>query len=262
MTEIHPTAVVEPGAELGERCRIGAYALVFAGARLGDDCVIGPRATIHGRVTLGARCTVDTGAILGGAAQDLKCTTDETFLELGDDNSIRENVTVHRSNHEGGVTRVGSGCLLMGFVHLGHDCQVGDHVMLANLVTIGGHCHLGDRVVIGGMTAVHQKVSIGRMAMVSGLAGVNTDVPPFALAEGNPNKVRGINVVGLRRNGVTSEARAALQRAIRLLYLSHGHRGQMLEQLRAEPSPPAELVELLDFVAAIREGKNGRQLER
>lgn len=262
MGRIHATAVIEPGAELGVDVEIGPFAIIAGGARLGDGCRIGPRVTIHGRTTLGPRCVVDTGAILGGAAQDLKCQTDETFLEIGADNVIREHVTIHRSNHEGGVTRVGQHNLLMSFVHLGHDCQVGSHTMIANLATFGGHCQIDDRAVIGGMAAAHQKTRIGTMSMVGGMSGVSHDVPPYCTADGNPARVRGLNVIGLRRNGISSEARASLKRAVRVLFCSGRHRGQALEELLAEDDPSVELRAMLEFVRAMREGRNGRQLER
>lgn len=262
MVQIHPTAVVDPDAELGVDVTVGPFAYIEAGARIGDGCQIGPRVTVHGRTTVGARCVIDTGTVLGGRAQDLKCTTDDSYLEIGPDNIIREQVTIHRSNHEGGVTRVGQHNLLMSFVHLGHDCQLGNYTMIANLATFGGHCQIDDRAVIGGMAAVHQKARIGTMAMVAGMSGISHDVPPFCLAEGIPAKIRGVNVVGMRRNGLSAETRAAIQRAVRLLFCSGKHRGKALAQLEAEPGQPPELQRLLEFVRAMREGRNGRQLER
>ncbi|MBI2302449.1 MAG: acyl-ACP--UDP-N-acetylglucosamine O-acyltransferase [Armatimonadetes bacterium] len=262
MVTIHPTALVDPKAELGCDVEVGPFAIIEAGARIGDGCRLGPHVMIHSRVTLGARCSVDYGSVLGGDAQDLKCTTPDTYLELGEDNILREYVTIHRASHEGEATRVGSHNMLMGFVHLGHDVVVGDHTMLANLVAVGGHCLIDDRAIIGGHTALHQKVRIGTMAMVGGMSGVTLDVPPYCLAEGKPAEVRGTNVVGLRRNGVSTEARGQLNRAVRTLYLSRRNRLAALEQVEREPDKSPELEAFLAFVRAVRNGRNGRQLEQ
>lgn len=262
MAAIHPTALVDPSAELGSDVSIGAFAIVEAGVRIGDGCSIGARAVVHANTTLGARCTVDVGAVLGGDAQDVKCTTPDTFLEIGEDNTIREYVTIHRSNHEGGVTRVGHDNFLMSYSHVGHDCVVGNHVMMANLVQLGGHSLVGDRAVLGGLTAVHQKARVGRMAMIGGMSGVTTDVPPFCIAQGKPAEVLGINVVGLRRNDIPEETRTQLRRAVRILFTSRRNRGDALDELAAEADLTPEVSELLEFVRATREGRNGRQLER
>ena len=151
MVSIHPTAIVDAGAALGVDVEIGPFAIVQAGAQLGDRCRLGPHVVIYGRTTLGADCQVEAGAALGGDAQDLKCDTEDTYLEIGERNVIREYVTIHRSNHAGGVTRVGSDNLLMGFVHVGHDGVLGSHIQMANLATLAGHVEVRDRVVIGGL---------------------------------------------------------------------------------------------------------------
>lgn len=261
MVSIHPTAIVDPAADLGEDVTIGPFSIIEAGAVIGARCRIGSQVTIRSRTTIGADCLIDNGSVLGGDAQDLKCTAPDTFLEVGARNVIREYVTIHRSNHSGGVTRVGDDNLLMAFTHLGHDVQLGNRTMLANLATLGGHVQVDDRAVIGGMTAVHQWVRIGSMAMVGGMSGVNKDVPPFSMVEGNPCEVRGINVVGLRRNGVSAETRTLIKKAIRVLFVAHRHRGRAMAELERELPPEPEVVELLAFVKAMREGRNGRQLD-
>lgn len=261
MASIHPTAIVDPAAELGADVEIGPFAIVEAGARLGDGVKLGPRVVIRTHTTLGAGTTVDVGAVLGGPAQDLKCTTDETFLEIGERNTIREYVTIHRSNHEGGTTRIGDDNLFMAFVHLGHDVVVGNRTMLANLATVAGHCQLDDRAVMGGNSVLHQRVRVGEMAMLGGMSGASEDIPPYSLATGIPCEVKGINVVGLRRNGVDHEARGALKTALQILYRSGKNRLQALDEVaEAVPQVP-EVVRLLEFVRAIRDGHNGRQLE-
>ncbi|NUP98339.1 MAG: acyl-ACP--UDP-N-acetylglucosamine O-acyltransferase [Armatimonadetes bacterium] len=262
MVAIHPTALVDDTAELGADVEVGPFCIIEAGARLGDGCKLASQVVIRSRTSIGARCTIDTGAVLGGRAQDLKCSTDETFLEIGEDNTIREYVTIHRSNHEGGTTRVGDGNLFMAFVHLGHDVVVGSRTYFANAATLGGHVQVDDRAVIGGMTAVHQRVRIGELAMVGGMTGVNTDVPPYSMVEGHPGKVRGINTIGLRRNGVSAEARLAIKTAIREIFCAGRHRGTALEEMEGRLPKLPEVETLLAFARAIRAGHNGRQLEQ
>ena len=262
MPEIHPTALVDPSAELGCDVTVGPYAIIEAGVRIGDGCKLGPRVVIHAHTTLGARNIVDIGAVLGGDAQDVKCTSPDTYLEIGDDNTIREYVTIHRSNHEGGFTRIGNHNFLMSYVHVGHDCTVGNYIMMANLVQLGGHCVIDDRAVLGGMSSFHQKVRIGRMVMVGGLSGCSIDAPPFCMVEGRPGEVKGLNLVGLRRNDIPEATRTRLRRAVRMLFTSRRNRGDALDELTAEADPTPEVQELLAFVRAMREGHNSRQLER
>ncbi len=262
MADIHPTAVVHPDVEFGEGVVIGPFSIIEAGVRLGARCRVGAHAVIHSRTSLGADCVVDTGACLGGDAQDFKCTSQDTYLEIGERNQIREFVTMHRSNHEGGKTIIGHDNLFMANVHVGHDAVIGNRTMFANLSAVGGHAQIDDGAVIGGMSAFHQRVRVGKMAMIGGMSGVTTDVPPFCLASGQVAKVRGVNIIGLRRNGIAPDARRALQTAVRELFLSHRHRGQALEELRASLPDLPEVLEFLEFAAAIRGGRNGRQLER
>lgn len=262
MVEVHPTALVDPAAELGTDVVIGPFCIVEAGARLGDRCRLASQVVIRSHTTIGADCLIDTGAVLGGRAQDLKCTSEETFVEIGCRNQIREYVTIHRSNHEGGVTRVGDDNLFMANVHIGHDAQVGNRTNLANLATLAGHVQVDDGVVIGGMTPVHQRARIGTMAMVGGASGASYDVPPYCMAEGKPAKVRGLNVIGLRRAGFDSQTRQVLHTAVRKLFSEGRNRSLALEEVVATLPPIPELEQLIAFVRATREGRNGRQLER
>lgn len=262
MVQIHPTALVAPDAELGVDVELGPFAIVEAGARLGDRTRLAARAVVCSNTTIGSDNQIGIGAVLGGAAQDVKLDSPETWLEVGDRNIIREYVTLHRSNHEGGVTRIGSDNFFMAFVHVGHDCTVGNHIQMANTATLGGHCKIEDRAIIGGLTAVHQRVTVGTMAMVSGVSGLNVDVPPYCMVQGAPARVIGINVVGMKRNGLSAEARAAIHAAVRILYKSKRHRGDALAQVIDEVPSCPELEHFLSFVQATREGRNGRQLER
>ncbi|MCC7493466.1 MAG: acyl-ACP--UDP-N-acetylglucosamine O-acyltransferase [Fimbriimonadaceae bacterium] len=262
MSSIHPTAIVDPGAQLGLDVTIGAFSIIEPGAVIGDRCSVGAHAVICSRTTLGADCVVHHGAILGGPAQDLKCDSVDTRLEIGERNTFREYVTVHRSNHEGGVTVIGCDNYLMAQSHVGHDAIVGNHIQMANQVALGGHSVVDDRAVLGGLVGVHQRVRVGTMAMVGGMSGLVTDLPPYCVAQGMPAKIHGLNVIGLRRNSVGPEARRALQTAVRELFLAQRHRGRVLEELLTSLPDLPEVRTLLTFVQAIQAGRNGRQLER
>ena len=262
MAQIHATAIVDPAAELGVDVEIGPFAIVEAGARLGDRTKLAARVVIHSNTTLGCDNQVGIGSVIGGAAQDVKLESSNTFLEVGDRNLIREYATVHRSNHDGGTTRIGNDNFFMAFVHIGHDCILGNHIQMANTATLGGHCELHDRAIIGGLVAVHQRVSVGSMAMVAGLSALNVDVPPFCIVQGAPAEVIGLNIIGLRRNGIDADARKALQAAVRIIYKSKRNRSDALREVAETVPSCAELEQFLSFVWATREGHNGRQLER
>ncbi|MBB6569749.1 acyl-[acyl-carrier-protein]--UDP-N-acetylglucosamine O-acyltransferase [Kribbella sandramycini] len=195
MVVIHPTAVVDGGAELAGDVVVGAYAVV------------------HGGVRLGAGVWVDAHAVVGGAPQDLGFRGGRTLVEVGAGTAIREGAIVHRSTDVERPTRIGAGCLIMGQTHLGHDCQVGDGVVITQQAALGGHVSVGDGAVVGGMAAVHQRVRIGARAMVGALAKVTRDVLPFSSVDGNPATHRALNVVGLRRSEVTDADIRALRAA-------------------------------------------------
>ena len=255
MSGIHPTAVIEPGARLGERVTVGPFAVVGGGVEIGDDARIGPHAVLEGRVVLGARSQVFSGAVLGGAPQDLKFRADTpSGVRVGADTVIREHVTIHRASVEEGWTTVGDGCFLMGSSHVAHDCQVGSHVILTSYTAITGWVEVGDRAVLSGLVGIHQFVRIGTLAMVSGCSRVGQDVPPYFIVEGNPVTARGVNIVGLRRAGVPAEVRLELQRAYKLLYRAGHATHRALELIRSELHPHAEVKHLADFIASSKRG--------
>ncbi|HTQ10833.1 MAG TPA: acyl-ACP--UDP-N-acetylglucosamine O-acyltransferase [Fimbriimonadaceae bacterium] len=258
MASIHPLAAVDPGAELAEDVVVGPFCFVEGGVKIGEGCRLDSHVTIKGGTTIGKNNTFAQGAIIGGDPQDRRYKGEPTFLEIGDNNVIREYVTIHRGSEEGGYTRVGSGCYLMAFVHLGHDCQVHDNVTITNSVGISGHCTIEERVTIGGMTAIHQWVRIGKVAMVGGVSRIVKDVPPFMLAEGPDQVVHDINAIGLRRYGVTQENRLALHKACKLLFKSQLGLSNAMETVRREVPMTPEVKYLLDFEEQRFRGKNGR----
>ncbi len=222
MTRVHPTALVAPGACLGEGVVVGPYAVIEEGVEVGPGTVIGPHVVIHSGVRLGARNRIHAHAVIGDLPQDLTYDGAPTRVEIGDENVIREGVTIHRATRPDRPTRVGSRCFLMAYSHVGHDCQVGDDVILTNGVLLGGHVVIEDRAVLGGGVGVHQFARVGRLAMVGGLVKVTQDVLPFTLVEGKPARHYRLNTVGLRRAGVNGERYRALEQAFRALRAGKG----------------------------------------
>jgi len=246
--------LVEPNAELGSGVTIGPYAVVEGGARIGNDTAIAAHAVVHSTTQLGARCHLGIGAVLGSAPQDLKYAEEPTELIVGDRTQIREYATVNRGTSVTGVTTIGRDCFLMAYVHIAHDCVVGDSVVMANAVQLGGHVSVEAHVQIGGMTAIHQFTSVGVHAFVGGGSRVAQDIPPYAMAVGNPARLYGVNTEGLRRAAFPAERRLALKRAFRLLFNSDLTRAAATERLRAEYPEVPEVLRLLDFVSRSQRG--------
>jgi UDP-N-acetylglucosamine acyltransferase len=262
MARIHPSALVDPAAELADDAEIGPFAVIGAQVRIGAGSRIGAHAVIDGRTTLGRANKVHAHAVLGGAPQDKKYAGEPTELVLGDDNTIREFCTFSTGTAQGGgVTRIGSRNWIMAYVHLAHDCVVGDDCVLANAATFGGHVHIGDWAVVGGLSAVHQFVRIGAHAMAGGGSMLVQDLPPYTICQGYPAAPRGINVEGLKRRGFDADSIALLRRAYKLLYrdnLGAAEAVAAIEALaRAEAQTDmqrARLLLLANFVAASARG--------
>jgi UDP-N-acetylglucosamine acyltransferase len=249
---VHPTAIVAQGARLGAGVRVGPFAVIEEGAVIGDDCEIRSHAVVKSGVVLGDGNRVHEGAVLGGEPQDLSFKGGETGVVIGSRNVFREGVTVHRSTKKGGVTRVGSDCFLMAYVHLGHDNQIGDGVIIANNAALGGHVQVGDRAFVSGNVGVHQFCRIGRLAMLGGGSKAVQDCLPFVISDGHIARAHGLNVVGLRRAGISAGQRNALKEAYRLLLRSGLHRDEALERMTALSDPLVD--EMVTFVRASKRG--------
>jgi UDP-N-acetylglucosamine acyltransferase len=222
---------------------------------VGDDCVIAPRATLERNVKLARGVKVGVGTVLGGDPQDLKFRGEETWVEIGEGTVIREYTTINRGTTQSYKTTVGRNCLIMSYVHLGHDCHFGDQVIVSNASQFAGHVTVEDRVGISGLCAFHQFVRVGRNAYVGGCSRVAKDVPPFVKAVGNPVKLYGLNSVGLQRSGFSEETIAELKRAYRLLFRSDMNLSQAVERGRAELDVSvAEVRQMLDFVESSGRG--------
>jgi UDP-N-acetylglucosamine acyltransferase len=218
MAEIHQTAIIESGAEIGKDVTIGPYSVIEKGTVINDGCSIGSHVLIASGTTLGKNCKIHKGAVLGSVPQDLKFKDEKTFLQIGNSTTVREFATLNRGTTHSFYTKVGSNCLLMAYSHVAHDCMIGNNVNLANSVNLAGHVIIEDNVGIGGLTPVHQFVKIGKESFIGGGLRVPKDVPPFILAMGEPLKFAGLNKVGMQRRGYSEESLANLKKAYRILY--------------------------------------------
>jgi UDP-N-acetylglucosamine acyltransferase len=249
---IHPTAQIDPGAEIGRDTSIGAFAVVERDVVIGDGCRIAAHAVIRRHTTLGPRCRVWEHATLGGEPQDVSFHDQVSRLEIGADNIIREGVTIHRATTEGGSTRVGDGNFVMANCHIAHDCRIGDRVIIANGALLAGHVSVADRAFVSGNVVIHQFARVGTLAMVGGLARVSQDCLPYMITEGSPASARGLNLVGLRRAGFTVEQVRGLKRAFRTLFRAGRSLQDALAELEA--SSCAEVASLAAFVRSSKRG--------
>jgi UDP-N-acetylglucosamine acyltransferase len=251
---IHPTAIISPDVEIAADVEIGAFAIIGEGCTIGTGSVIAPRATLERNVTLGRSVKVGIGTILGGAPQDLKYAGEETSVEIDDGTVIREYATINRGTAHSFKTTVGKNCLLMSYVHIGHDCRIGDNVILSNVVQLAGHVAIEDKAIISGLSAVHQFARIGRHSFIGGMSRVSKDIPPFLKAVGNPVKLYGLNTVGLQRSGMDEATILELKRAYRMLFRSDLNLTQAIERAQSELEPLSEVKELIGFVVASDRG--------
>ena len=229
MTQVHPTAIVDPKAELDASVVVGPYAVIGASVRIGAGTTIGAHCVVEGRTTIGRDNRVFQFASLGAAPQDKKYAGEPTELVIGDRNTIREFCTFNLGTvQDGGVTRVGNDNWIMAYVHIAHDCQVGNQVTMANNATLAGHVEVGDWVTVGGLTGVLQRMRIGAHAMIGFASHVGKDIPPFMVVDGNPLAVRGVNLVGLRRRDFSAGRIAAIREMHKLIY----RQGRTLEEAR------------------------------
>ncbi|MFL0749272.1 MAG: acyl-ACP--UDP-N-acetylglucosamine O-acyltransferase [Prochlorococcus sp.] len=258
--QLHPSAVVDPRAELDSGVIVGPGAIIGPDVKIGAQSWIGPHVVLDGRLTLGSNNRVFPGACLGLEPQDLKYRGAPTEVVIGDDNTIREYVTINRATEEGEQTRIGNENLLMAYCHLGHNCELGNGIVMSNGIQVAGHVVIEDRAVIGGCLGIHQFVHIGRLAMVGGMTRVDRDVPPYCLVEGQPGRVRGLNRVGLRRSGLNTQQAGELgqlQEIWNLLFRSDHVIVEALRLAREEQLMPAAEHLCAFLEASIQKGRRG-----
>ncbi|MBF0475911.1 MAG: acyl-ACP--UDP-N-acetylglucosamine O-acyltransferase [Deltaproteobacteria bacterium] len=253
--EIHPTALVDPKAELGQGVKVGPFAIIERDVVIGADSEIGAYARIDSYTTMGRGCRIFPYASIGSAPQDLKFKGEKSELIIGDGTAIREYATVNRGTEAGGgVTRIGENCFLMAYTHVAHDCLLGKNVIMTNAATLAGHVVLSDHVIVGGLTAVLQFVKVGENAFLAGMSGIAKDIPPFVFASGNTAVLYGLNQIGLKRHGFAEEEISALKKAYRIVFRSHLTKAEALKQARVEVPQLPRVMYFLQFIETSQKG--------
>ncbi len=251
--QIHPTALVSPEADLADGVRVGPYAVIEGKVTVGPDCVVRPGAVLIGPLTMGRNNTVYSGAVLGEAPQHLKYENEPTRLEIGDHNIFREHVTVHRGTKQSWATRIGNNNFFMAGSHVAHDCRVGNSCIFANGALLGGHVVVEDHVFLSGNCAVHQFCRVGRLSLLSGVSSTTMDMPPFVMQQ-RINAIVGVNVVGMRRAGISNASIDAVRQAFALVFRSQGTLTPALAQAEKQLGHVAEVAEMIAFIRASTRG--------
>jgi UDP-N-acetylglucosamine acyltransferase len=252
-TIIHPTAIIMPGAKIGENCQIGPYCVIGPQVTLGDGCILDSHVVVDGLTTLGRNNRLYSFACIGKQTQDLKFKGGIVAVEIGDNNTFREFVTVHAATTDGNKTILGSNINLLAYCHIAHECVIGDGVIMSNCTQIAGHVTVGKHVVIGGMGGVHQFVKIGDMCMVGATCKLVQDLVPYSLADGNPAEPVTVNKVGMQRHGISAETISQVQKAHKLLFRSNLTTEAALKEIETLGDSP-EIRNLVDFVKSAERG--------
>ncbi|MEK9644769.1 MAG: acyl-ACP--UDP-N-acetylglucosamine O-acyltransferase [Alphaproteobacteria bacterium] len=249
MTDIHPTAIVDPAATIGEGVKIGPYSVIGPDVSLGDGCVLLSHVVVDGRTEIGPNARIYPFASIGHQPQDMKFKGEPSRLAIGANNILREHVTINPGTEGGGMlTSIGNNCLMMVGAHVAHDCIVGSHVIMANNATLAGHVMVEDFAIIGGLSAVHQFCRIGKHAMVGGMSGVENDVIPYGSVMGDRARLSGLNIVGLKRRGFSRNDLTALRKAYRLMFAEEGTMAERIEDVLETYSAHEAVMEIIDFI--------------
>jgi UDP-N-acetylglucosamine acyltransferase len=257
MSNIHPLAIVEPGAKIGKNVTIEPFAVVKNNVTLEDNVIIKSHAYIDGFTTIGEGTIIYPGASIGTKTQDLKFRGEKTYVIIGKRCEIREFVTINSSCQENSVVRVGDECLIMAYCHVAHNCEIGNRVIMSNSAMLAGHVIVEDCAIIGGMTPVHQFSRIGKHAMVGGFSRVPRDIPPYTVGGGFPYKFGGINIIGLKRHKFPLEVRIALSKAFKITYRTGLHLEDAIQQIQNEIEPFEEVKHWVDFCRTSKRGLIG-----
>jgi UDP-N-acetylglucosamine acyltransferase len=251
---IHPTAIVDPKAELGKDTSVGPFTIIHEGVRIGDNVQIGSNILIDSGTIIGKNCRIHHGAVLGTPPQDLKFGGEKTFLEIGENTVIREYATINRGTKHRGKVTVGSDCFIMIYAHIAHDCIIGNNVILANSVNLAGHIVIEDYAIIGGVVPVHQFTRIGAHSIIGGGFRVPKDVPPYILAGGYPLRYMSLNIIGLKRRNFPEKTLTILKNACRILFQSKYNTTQAVDKIKSEIEPIPEIQHLLEFIEKSERG--------
>lgn len=252
--KIHPTAIISKGARLDSDVEVGPYSIIGEGVKIKKGVKIGSFCVIENDVTIGAGCKIFTGAVIGSIPQDLKYAGAESSVLIGENNIIREYATINLSTTQESQTIVGNNNLIMAYSHIAHDCLVGNNCIIANAGTLAGHVTLEDRAVIGGLAAIHQFVRIGTLAIIGGCSKVVTDIPPYSTCDGHPAKFYGLNLIGLKRSGITKEVIHDLKNAYKIFFHSGLNKKHALEEIKKKYPASEEIRHLVEFISSSERG--------
>jgi len=248
MNKIDPTAIISPKAKLGKNIEIEPFAIIEDDVEIGDDCKIGPHAGIYNGARIGNRVKIFQSAVISNAPQDLKYAGEETNFIIGDDTTIREFVTLHRGTVETGVSKIGNNCLIMAYVHVAHDCYIGNNCIIGNVVQLAGHVTIADWVIIGGGSLIHQFEKIGEHSFIQGGLSVPHDIPPYVLAANDPIRYSGLNIVGLRRRGFSSDDITTIKEAYNVIYFSNLNLSDAKNELAVKFEGNKLVDKIIDFL--------------
>jgi len=252
---IHKTAIIDIKAELDSSVEVGPYCIIGPQVKIGKDTKLGPHVVIEGWTQIGEGCRIFQFASIGTIPQDLKFKGEESWVILGNNNTIREFVTINRgTSQSGGKTAIGSNNLFMAYSHVAHDCEIGSHVILANAATLGGHIQIEDHAIVGGLVGVHQFVRLGCHSIIGGGSGVNQDIPPYLMANGQRAKLYGLNTVGLKRHNFSNEAISNLKKAYRIIFRSGLTIKRALDRTQSEIKNSPEVDRLISFIESSKRG--------
>ena len=252
--QVHPTAIVSKKAKLADDIQVGPYSIIADNAVIGKSTQIHAYCVIEGNTTIGCGCEIFTGAVIGSRPQDLKYKGEKSFLEIGDNNIIREYSTFNPGTGEGSKTVVGNNNLFMAYSHIAHDCVIGNNCIIANNGTLAGHVTIEDQAVVGGLVAIHQFVRIGRLSIIGGCSKVVQDIPPYSTCDGHPARVYGLNLIGLRRNGISKDSIEQLGRAFKILFNTGLTAKHALEKVKEEVASGNEVSYLINFIKNSQRG--------
>lgn len=254
MAKIHPSAIVNSKARLSDDVVVGPFTIIGAGVCIGKGTVIGANCVIEGNTKIGKNCRIFTGAVIGSAPQDLKFKGEKTYLDIGDNNVIREFVTINLGTKATGKTVIGNDNLIMAYSHIAHDCRIGNGIVIANGGTLAGHAIIEDKVILGGLTGIHQFVRVGTLSIVGGFSKVIQDIPPYSTCDGRPVKFYGLNIIGLKRAGLKEKTRRDLKAALKILLQSGLPVPRALEEIKKRLPNSPEIKHLTNFVKNSKRG--------
>ena len=248
----HSTAIVDKRAKLAADVEVGPYSIIGPNVKIGSGTRIASHCVIEGWTIIGKGCNIFPGAVIGSITQDLKFKGKRSFVKIGDNNTIREFVTINRATGEDSATTIGNNSLIMAYTHIAHDCRIGNNVVIANAGTFAGHVTVEDGAVIGGMAGIHQFVNIGTLAIIGGCSKVVKHIPPYAMADGRPTKIYGLNLIGLKRAGIPEKSRAILKRAFKMLFNSGLSMPHALKKVESTLQQTVEIKKLAHFLKIVK----------